>query len=556
MQTFVKRKVRFITLLVIFILSLVAFGTFNSTILSADDWTFIAAKYVFGTLRPIDITDRRPFWLAYYYLLARLFSLRVEYYYVINFVILFLTAILIYAILARVFPKFTWFASLVALAQLVYPVDYSRTWLTMSYIRFYWLITLCAIWMFLVYLESGKIWQLIAALTGIIVPLGAYEGQLGILLLTGGLITFLFLKTPIRRRLIVFGSILLASILFIGWRFFIQPRVLSVKDTYVESIQFTPTVIIERYIQGLEIFIQGWVITLRNLFQSQWNEFRFAVIVLAILYIIVCDVVSRISVRNSSHDDSTMKQKLPKFKSFLALIPIGIAYWVAGYIPVIFLYSPVLQGNASRVNTYAIVGASIVLVAIVAAIATLIARSTSQILYLSVAIIIPFIAAGTFIQLQVNRENQIAWQTQKNIWNGVFDGIPNIREGSKIVIIIPGYQHLEPLASLPFTAAWELDDGVKVLYNNPNIGGYYYYKDIQPTDLLFAKNGFRPIPTDKIVPYKRLIFVSYDSESRNIKIVENLEGTLTLPFETNNYNPYENIAPAEPSTNEFRWLVQ
>jgi hypothetical protein len=555
-QYFVSHKEWLVTIFVILIVSIVSFGTFNSTILSSDDWTFIAAKYAFGTLKPIDITDRRPLTLAFYYLLARLFGLHVEYYYVINFVILFLTALLVYAILLRVFPRFTWFASLVALVQLVYPVDYSRTWLIMSYIRFWWLINLCAIWMLLAYLETGSVWKLIVALIGIIVPLGAYEGQLGILLLTGGFITFLFLKTPIRRRLIVFGSILLASILFVGWRFFIQPRVLSVKDSYVESIQFIPTIIIERYIQGLEIFIQGWIIIIRNLFQSQWNAFKFPLIGLAILYIIACYIIFRILNKSESHENSTTSQRPSMVKFFLTLIPIGVAYWVAGYFPVIFLYGPVLQRNASRVNTYAVVGASIALVAAVAVLATFIAKSNFQIPYISVAILFPFIVAGgVFIQLQLNRENQIAWQTQKDIWNGVFDAIPNIKDGNKVVIIIPDYQHLKPLASLPFTAAWELDDGAKVLYNNPNIGGYYYYKDIQPTELLFTKNGFRPIHTDKIISYKRLIFVSYDLESRNVKLVENLEETLSLPFKAINYNPFENITQTKPSTNDFRWLV-
>ena len=555
-QYFVSHKERLVTIFVFLTVSLVSFGTFNSTILSSDDWTFIAAKYVFGTLKPIDITDRRPLTLAFYYLLARLFGLHVEYYYAINFVILFLTALLIYAILIRVFPQFTWFASLVALVQLVYPVDYSRTWLIMSYIRFWWLVNLCAIWMFIAYLETGEKWKLIVALIGIILSLGAYEGQLGIVLLTGIAITFLFPKIPIRRRVTISGSIILVGIFFVGWRFFLQPRILNVKDTYIGSVQFVPPIIIERYIQGLEIFIEGWIITIRDLFQSQWKAIKLPLIGLTILYIITCYVVFRILNKTESHQNSTTSQKLSMVKFFLALIPVGVAYWAAGYIPVIFLYSPVLQGNASRVNTYAVEGASIVLVAVVAVLATLIAKSNFQIPYISLAILFPIIVAGgVFIQLQLNRENQIAWQTQKDIWNGVFDAIPNIKDGNKIVIIIPGYQHLQPLASLPFTAAWELDDGAKVLYNNPNIGGYYYYKDIQPTELLFTKNGFRPISTGKIVSYKRLIFVSYDLESRNVELVESLEETLSLPFEANNYNPFENIEPAKPSTNDFRWLV-
>ena len=122
----------------------------------------------------------------------------------------------------------------------------------------------------------------------------------------------------------------------------------------------------------------------------------------------------------------------------------GGAFWIAGYIPIIALYSPSLYGNASRVNSFAIAGASLMLVSVVAIIATLLARSISQIRFLSTAILLPFIIAGVFVQLQVNKERQIAWETQKTIWNGVFRTIPNIKDEKSIVIVIPGYEHLRP----------------------------------------------------------------------------------------------------------------
>ena len=160
------------------------------------------------------------------------------------------------------------------------------------------------------------------------------------------------------------------------------------------------------------------------------------------------------------------------------------------------------------------------------------------------------------MQLQINQENQIAWEKQKQIWNGLFEAIPNIAEEKHVVIIIPGYQHLRPFQPYPFLSGWGIEAGMEVLYNNRSIGANFYYKDVQPTKLLFTKNGFRPIPTDKVISYKKLIFAYYDPETETVRLVENLEETLGLRYPVNNYFPYENIVPVEPSTGEFRWLVQ
>jgi hypothetical protein len=64
------------------------------------------------------------------------------------------------------------------------------------------------------------------------------------------------------------------------------------------------------------------------------------------------------------------------------------------------------------------------------------------------------------------------------------------------------------------------------------------------------------LPTDKVIPYKNLVFVAYDPQTQTAELVENLEARLSLPYTTNNYNPHENIAPIQPSTTAFRWLVK
>jgi hypothetical protein len=249
-------------------------------------------------------------------------------------------------------------------------------------------------------------------------------------------------------------------------------------------------------------------------------------------------------------------QKSYLMKFYFKLFLIGGVLWFAGYFPIIALYNPSLSGYSSRVNVFAIPGASLSLISGLAILATILANSRIQIRLLTATLILPLIIAGIYIQLQVNRESQLAWETQTAIWNSVFKTIPNIQNNKKLVIVIPGYADLRPLQVYPFLTSWEINDGARALYNNPNVGGCYYYKDIEKDESHFTKNGFKPLLIDDIIPYKKLIFVYYDPQTQSAKLIENLEETFSLPFTTINYNPHENIKSAGPSTADFRWLVQ
>jgi len=552
-QFLASRKEQFFTISAIFLVATISFGTFNSTIISSDDWSYFVAKYIFGDLHPINLTDRRPLILVLYYVLASVFGLRFEYYYFFNYLILFLSALMVYVIVKRSFPEQKWIAGLVALIYLIYPVDYTRTWLIMIYIRFWWLVSLGVIWLLMKYVESGNKWIYTLAMMGITIPLGAYEGQFGIILLTSFLITLFYKKTPTKHRLILLGSVIAITFAFLVWRTYIQPSFLEINDAYVEALQFNPAILIARYLNGLRIFTIDWF----DPIYAQLELSGFNLINWSLFYIPICSIaIIWISSRTARSTRLEISQKVSAAKSYIIIFLTGGAFWIAGYFPIILLYSPSLNGNASRVNSYAVLGAALMLVSIASILATLLANSTLTKRFLVTGIILPFIFAGIFAQLQVNKENKISWETQKKIWNGVFEIIPNIKDQKRIVIIIPGYQQLRPFESYPFLSGWEIEAGIQVLYNNPNIGGNFYYRDILPANLLFTKNGFRPIQTDRIIPFKKLVFVYYDPQSDTAEVVEDLERELKLPFTINNYNPSENITPAEASTADFRWLVQ
>lgn len=552
-QFLASRKEKLLTISAIFTVSIVSFGTFNSTILSADDWSYFVAKYAFGTLQPINLTDRRPLVLVLYYGLASLFGLHLEYYYFFNFLVLFLSASMVYIIVKRVFPEHERFASLVALVYLVYPVDYTRTWLIMIYIRFWWLVSLGAIWLLLEFAAKGKLWVYTLAMLGIAIPLGAYEGQFGVILLATILIAFLSPKLPTVRRFTLLAGVLGIGFAFLLWRTYLQARYFEINDVYVGALQFSPTILIERYLHGLEIFFIGWL----DPVQTQLKLMGFNITPWLLLYsAICCIIVVWLSLRTPPVNRLETNHRISMAKFSFTVFLIGCAFWIAGYFPIIALYRPAITVIASRVNTFAVPGAALMLVSVVTLFVLFVAHSNLTKRLTVIAILAPFIVAGIFVELQVHRENQIAWDTQKKIWNGVFATIPNIHTQKRIVIIIPGYQRLRPFQSYPFNAAWEIDAGAQVLYNNPDISGNYYYKDVQGVELLFTKNGFRPIPTDKVIPYKRLVFVYYDPQSDSVTLIQDLEGSLSLPFAVNNYHPLENIISAKEFTAKFRWLVE
>ena len=548
-----EQGITFVILLIICIVSFIPFKSLKSPPIASDEWSLIVAPYTFGELRPVNLSNHRPLDMSFYYLLTSIFGLRFEYFFLLNALILFLSGAMVYLLVKRIFTQYTWFASLAAIIYLIYPVDYTRTWIMMLYIRFWWLTSLTAIWLLMDFVNTGNIWKLALALIGIVIPLGAYEGQFGIVAIAAFLIAAISKDKPVSRRLVLLGSIIIIGILFYLWRFHIQANFTDIRYYSVGSFQFSPVTLVKRYFQGFTIFSARWL----DPILTKIGLSKFHLTIWSLLYIAVFVFVSfLVFQKNSSATKLQMAHKLPILKSHFYLFLIGGTIWIAGYFPIIGLYSPSLNGHASRVNLFAVAGAALLLTSLVAILSITIAKSGSQIRPLAIAIILPFILAGIFVQLQVNAENQAVWETQRNIWKGTFEIIPNIQSEKQLVIIIPGYEQLGPFEALPFSTAWEVDSGVQVLYNNPDIGGYYYYKDAQNSQFEFKKNGVNPQGTDKLVGYKRLIFVLYHPHDNTVELVEDIEDTLSLPFSVDNYSPHENIIPAQPSTADFRWLVQ
>lgn len=546
-------KPQFISALLLLAVCLVAFGTVRAPIITSDDWSYFVADYAFGDLRPVNLGDRRPFILLLYFLISRFAGLHFEYYYVFNLLVHFATGLLVYAVCRRAFQASSWTASLVAVVFLVYPVDYSRTWIIMLYIRFWWAVTLGAIWFALDFAASGKPIPYLLAMAGFIVPLGSYEGQVGLVLLSLFLIAILKPVSARRNRFTLILSALGLLGAFVLWRFFLQERFLQINDPYVGSLTFDLPILATRYLRGLQIFTLGWVGPLHNQLALLGVQ---PIPLLAGHIILLCVLAIVFAARKKLLKDHYRETFEPNSHSYLATALIGAGMWVAGYVPIILLYEPSLEGFASRVNSFPILGASILTVSLAGLCAALLSKSPRQQALLTTTLIAPLVIAGVFVQLTVNQERFLAWQTQKSIWNETFRVVPDIKDGRRLVLIIPGYQALRPLQFLPFLTGWEVEAAARVLYNNSSLGAHYYYEDIQDESLHFLENGFRPVGTNRSIPYRQLVFLRYNAYSDSMELISDLDQYLSQEHLAGRYEPLSHLMPARPEAAEYRWLVR
>lgn len=544
---------RYFAVAVLFATSLISFGIIGGArILHSDDWSSLIDPYVFHYLNPIHWETRRPFDLSYFWALAGLFGVRIEYYYLVNFLILFLSGWMLYKLLKRIFPETPWIALSIALVYLVFPVDYTRTWLSVSFIHFIWLISLCALWLLLDFATSGKKWKLIAAVIGIAAPLVAYEGQLGVIALAIVVIALFTPQISTRRRIIIL-SVLSVGVMLIVWRVFIQPSFLNVNDSYVNEMQITPSILWERLWHAFKIFAIGWTSPLG----LYLNISKLQAFLLSWGGCLVFFAAAYLLFRPSKKEQSEPIHKRPILKKMLYGAILGGLLWIAGYVPVISVYNPVLDGVTSRVNFFSIVGASLLLGSVITIFAVLIAKSLSHAQIMTAAALIPLVIHGVGIELWAQNEYRSAWNIQKQIWNGVFKTLPGIKDGTTVFIVMPGYRGKPRLFERkPLVAEWEVQSGMVVLYNNVRIYGRYYYRDIPYPQSELLSTGIKQFYSTQIIPYEKTIFVYFDPDSKEIQLVERIEDVIRLPFSVKNYRPQDNILQLKPSSTIYRWLVQ
>jgi hypothetical protein len=519
---------------------------FSSPPLRSDDWNWIVSPQLFTPLKIIDFFDRRPLIGSLYALITPLFGLKIYWYYVVNWLLLFMTGVVLYQIIKKVFPEFPWLALPVSLVFLVYPVNYARTWLIVAVISFSLLLALTAILFMILFSRCGKWIYLFFGNLLFLLSLGIYEASFGNIMLAAVLLAFFARKIPLKRRAWL-STFLLTGLGFFIWRTFVQPDLIGVQDFYLASVDLSLGTIISRFFQGGFIFLYNWVGPIFSIFKDK-KYLVFIATVISLVIILIMFLPR--AIKNAKKDrDFNFDDRLQQVKSLAAITFLGLLFWAAGYIPVISVYQPTFYGDSSRVNYTSIPGAALALFAGFSTLITLIVPKKKHIERVLLGILLILLVFGSVLQIHSQNVRFQIWEIKKAFWNETFKLIPNITDNSIVVIVIPGFESLQPFEMLPFIGDWEAESALQVLYNDPTLFAEYYYRDI-----IGHPDNWNPTESD----LSRYIFLFFDPNTSTASLIDNPVTSLAypIPIQIENYNPENRIEAYRPEIEVYRFLVR
>jgi hypothetical protein len=543
-KTTFKQLYWIIPLLLVSLVYILDTRFFTSPPLRSDDWSQNILRIVFTRIPFFDITRRRPLQTALMALASSVFGLQIHWYYIINWLLLFVSAVIVHQIVRRAFPRTTWLALPTALVFLIYPVNYARTWLVTVNNTFALLLGLVAILLLLAYRRSGKTAQLVFANLLFLISLMIYEAALG-LVMFAALVLVCFPGETAKKRRWAFLSILFTGALFVLWRAVLQPQWVNLQDQYLSSLEMSVSTLLSRYGQGLFIFLFNWTGPLLLGFGNHkyWVFLGICLTFLALLLAFIPRAL-KTAKRNS---DYPFEERVKQEKELLAIGLIGVLAWAAGYIPVIALWAPTFYGDSSRVNFSSIFGGALALVAVIALMITFFVNRKERVGRIMLIAVIPLVLLGMGNQVYAQNQRVAVWEESKRFWQGLFETAPNLKDGTELVIVIPNYEKLGPFEMLPFRGSWDVESALKVLYNNQALTAEHYYMD----SLALGEN-WSPIDGD----YSQTVFVFFQPDDGEVRLIEDPVTALNLSIEVDGYAPETRITVPDEDTDVYRWLVE
>ena len=361
--------------------ALLAFWLYYDRRLVLDDWTQIVSDSIFGRMEWFDWSRRRPLdWMAYKAILA-VFGLNIPVFYVINFLIILGVFFMVYVLVDRLLPEFRPFGLVVALIAMLYPADYTMTWITMINNRLAWLITLVGMWLLLDYATRGGLARL--ALVGFcfFLPLWIHEGTLGIVIAWCLFLALISRQASVKRRLALLSPLILI-IIFMVLRVFIRP-LLGIVDSNVFSFNTLTIGLLWDRLKQTIILAWAWVKPFPEFIQRlgltvppPWMILIGLLLVIA-LNILALYIVLRLS-NFQENEGFPFMEKTWAAKKISLTILISFGFLLVGYFPTLIIRPPNLDDVSSRANMYAIPAAALIIVAIAGLVALVLARTKWQ----------------------------------------------------------------------------------------------------------------------------------------------------------------------------------
>lgn len=535
---------------------LAAFAPFAVPDLYSDAWTNLPWLYAFNP--PLTASPHgRLLQTVYARLVAALFGLDLRLLMWLNILYLILGAALFYLLLRRFFGGLSGLCLAGALVYLVYPADYTRLWLANPDLNLILLLTLVYAWALARYAQrnaqKGRAAWLAASLPLLALPLFSYEIQFGLALAWSLLLALISRQESRTRRLWLLTPWLVGAA-FSVWRVWGQGWA-GIHDNYIsDRLTLHLPELAERWLEGLRLLLWAWIDPARQWVRLGSTNRFIAGLLAAIAGLAAAGWLVFRPAKGAGGRFAPGEQRAwLKRLGWGLLAGLGLA--TAGFVPVIFSYTPNLGNTLSRVNKAALPGAALAVVCLLGWAAVRLAASRRQAQAMTLLAVLPLVLIGTAVQIAVNRGTNAAWQQQKAAWQALFAAIPGLQEDTLLVIVFPKAPPLAFGERLPIAENWDVQAALQVLYHNPRLWGNVYFPD-HPNDLprlhpggIEAWGGF--------YPYERAVFVHYDPTTRQARLMEDLEAELGLASAPAGYAPRSRLLPAcPPGCDRYRFLVE
>jgi len=549
------------------VIGLISYGIFYAPILYNDDWSYMVGRWYSGTMKLFDLAELRPFQKAPFAILYGIFGLNIHAFYSVFWFLNILAAVQLYFLMREFIPKSGPLAFGIAAIFLVYPADFTHMWVSQLHNRLAVVLTFMYAHLLITYAHNGRRFALWISLLSLIVSFTLYESQFGIVMLWC-LLLILVNKNRWRTRLSLLLPLVIGA-LFVLWRT-VGYSMLEIKDNYQYSnrVQLTPIVIITRFVIGFRAMIWAWLEPLMQAFGLNGGQAMIVILLAITIAGLLTLIISR-TTHKLPNDYLTEKEYLDQIRSFILMMVIGSLFIAAGYVPIITVFEPTtFFQTGSRVNGFALPGAAVTTVGFLALVILLLKRKWKQqeINFVGMTMLIPLVFLGTMVQAQIQYDDRVVWEKQKQIWHQLFELAPDLKGETGVYFVLSDTRNQVPSLNvteqrLPVNASWEVGAALNILYGRHDLKGDVFVRELLHMaddfllDQLLLREGIKNLVTDEITPYENALFVTYDNNLGQLAIIEDLEAEDLVSFPVPGYRPYERIINTPTSHQELRWLV-
>lgn len=550
--------------LVIASVGLLVFCFYFSPMLYYDDWLNVGYYYYNHRLPWISPHSSRLFVYTALELLITLFGFAPGPILFSNIIIRITSALWIYQIHKEIRPTRTDIGLAFALLTLIYPADKTRMWMVQIVLG--WPLGCFSAWLLYRYYRSGKIWLLLISTLGYTYAFLEYEAPLGILTAWGLLLMLYTFPpfTPPGRRIswLRWAGLATPLVLFCAYLFYRLQLIHLIGIVGFHPIAYSdPLSPIHNLAAGARALGYAWIEPLHALVPG------LPILLLmsgALSLLAICFLLgwrwSTYLARRHGWLAVTADERHKAIWQPLFTCAAGWVLCVAGYFPAITFEPPGLEFFYSRLNAYALVGASLLLVGLADLLTWAVVRYTRQAAFIFSLFILPFIVIGAGSELVMQHQAQLLWQEYRQMWQGIFRAAPGIQDDTSVVLVISHTPcHPDNYGERPYfihaVANREFNKAFNAFYGTKKIIADFIYQGCDlPYQAVFNNTGYYNSPSSRgFLSDKRVVVLIYDRQTHQVNLVKNLVDI--TGFDVPEYHPHKWLT-SRPGPNQMRYLVE